>query len=66
MLSIAYHVYQLKLKKSFFLFFFFYLEEQIDHKQVFNGIGIKDKSSFVLFIVVENVVNRVDLEPRKV
>lgn len=36
----------------------------MDHKQDFNGIGIKDKSFFSSGI--ENVVNRVDLEPRSV
>jgi hypothetical protein len=42
-----------------------HLEQQIDHKQVFNGTGIQDKSS-VVAVDIENVVNRVDFEPRSV
>lgn len=40
----------------------------MDHKQAFNDIGIQDKSLFSSFVVVfiENVVNRVDFEPRSV
>lgn len=49
------------------MIFFHYLEEQMDHKQAFNDIGIQDKSLFSLFVVfIENVVNRVDFEPRSV
>lgn len=62
---------EVKRRKKKILFFFlkikvflFYLEEQIDHKQVFNEIGFMDRSFSASFIV--NVVNRVDFEPRSV
>lgn len=54
-------MYQLKLKK---ITTTTNLEEQMDHKQVFNGIGI-DAKSLTSFKGNVNVVNRVDFEPRK-
>lgn len=43
-----------------------YLDEQMDHRQVFNGIGIDPKSRVSsLGTGSVNVARRVDFEPRR-
>lgn len=46
--------------------FCLYLKEQIDHKQVFNEIGIKDKSLIFSLLSKWITLNLVDFEPRRV